>query len=157
MDVRFTGNLTTVTAGVASVRSHQQAGNLPAEVNSFVGRRQQISEAKRIVCRRRLPTVTGGAGVGKTRGIGRWTIGDLQEAGRLTREYLPSWGISPRRTNFVDSVPVLTTCGYLLMITRHKWGVHHHDDSGEWREAISGPRMRMPGPARPPGPGSWVV
>jgi hypothetical protein len=91
------------------------------------------------------------------RGIGRWTIGDLQEADRPTREDLPSRGTSPRRPNFVDSVPVLTTCGYLLMIARHKWGVHHHDDSWGWREAISGPRMRMPGPARPPGPGSWVV
>jgi hypothetical protein len=91
------------------------------------------------------------------RGIGRWTIGDLQEADRLTGEDRPSWGTSPRRTNFVDSVPVLTTCRYLLMIARHKWGVHHHDDSWGWREAISGPRMRIPGPARPPGPGSWVV
>ncbi|MBP2328716.1 putative ATPase [Kibdelosporangium banguiense] len=42
-------------------------GNLPAEVTSFVGRRGEVAAAKRLLRRHRLVTLTGGAGVGKTR------------------------------------------------------------------------------------------
>ncbi|MFC5102900.1 hypothetical protein [Kibdelosporangium philippinense] len=42
-------------------------GNLPAEVTSFVGRRREVAAAKRLLRRHRLVTLTGGAGVGKTR------------------------------------------------------------------------------------------
>jgi predicted ATPase len=42
-------------------------GNLPAEVTSFVGRRREVAAAQRLLRRQRLVTLTGGAGVGKTR------------------------------------------------------------------------------------------
>ncbi|MEV5840227.1 protein kinase [Nocardia sp. NPDC052112] len=42
-------------------------GNLPLELTSFVGRRTQVSEVKRLVAGRRLVTLTGIGGVGKTR------------------------------------------------------------------------------------------
>ncbi|MEV6316849.1 AAA family ATPase [Streptomyces sp. NPDC051776] len=42
-------------------------GNLPAELNSFVGRRAELAEVGRLVKRSRIVTVTGVGGVGKTR------------------------------------------------------------------------------------------
>jgi predicted ATPase len=47
--------------------SHRPKANLPAEVTSFVGRRHEIAEIKKLFRRRRLVTMTGVAGVGKTR------------------------------------------------------------------------------------------
>jgi non-specific serine/threonine protein kinase len=43
------------------------AGNLPAELTSFVGRRREIAEVKRGLAEYRLVTLTGIGGVGKTR------------------------------------------------------------------------------------------
>jgi predicted ATPase len=45
----------------------RQVGNLPRDVTSFVGRRSEVPEAKRLLSRSRLLTLTGAAGVGKTR------------------------------------------------------------------------------------------
>jgi predicted ATPase/DNA-binding CsgD family transcriptional regulator len=45
----------------------RQVGNLPAEVSSFVDRRQERIEIKRLLSTSRLVTVTGVGGVGKTR------------------------------------------------------------------------------------------
>jgi non-specific serine/threonine protein kinase len=42
-------------------------GNLPAEVSSFVGRRRELSEVRRLLSTTRLLTLTGVGGVGKTR------------------------------------------------------------------------------------------
>ncbi len=41
--------------------------NLPAEVTSFVGRRQELREVKRLMASTRLLTLTGSGGTGKTR------------------------------------------------------------------------------------------
>lgn len=41
--------------------------NLPADVTSFVGRRRQITDTKRLLSESRLVTLTGPGGVGKTR------------------------------------------------------------------------------------------
>ncbi|MER7367949.1 NB-ARC domain-containing protein, partial [Nonomuraea wenchangensis] len=43
------------------------AGSLPAELNSFVGRRREIAEVKRLLGEGRLVTLAGVGGVGKTR------------------------------------------------------------------------------------------
>src|ERR1700757_1120098 len=43
------------------------AGNLPAELTSFVGRRGEIAEVRRVLAESRLVTLTGVGGVGKTR------------------------------------------------------------------------------------------
>ncbi len=42
-------------------------GNLPAEVTSFVGRRQEVTGIRRMLSAGRLVTLTGAGGVGKTR------------------------------------------------------------------------------------------
>ncbi|MGV9866160.1 protein kinase domain-containing protein [Rhodococcus koreensis] len=42
-------------------------GNLPLDLTSFVGRRPELAEAKRMLARSRLVTLTGIGGVGKTR------------------------------------------------------------------------------------------
>src|SRR5215469_3565917 len=42
-------------------------GNLPAELTSFVGRRHELAEVKRLLADSRLVTLTGIGGVGKTR------------------------------------------------------------------------------------------
>src|SRR5215470_13670286 len=41
--------------------------NLPAELTSFVGRRKELSEVKRLLTTTRLLTLTGSGGAGKTR------------------------------------------------------------------------------------------
>ncbi len=47
--------------------STQVKGNLPVDATAFVGRRHQVSEAKRLLTETRLLTLTGIGGVGKTR------------------------------------------------------------------------------------------
>lgn len=42
-------------------------GNLPAQVSGMVGGTQRLTEASQLLCRARLLTITGPAGVGKTR------------------------------------------------------------------------------------------
>ncbi|WP_433333144.1 ATP-binding protein [Spirillospora sp. CA-294931] len=44
-----------------------RVGNLPAEITSFVGRRTELAETRRLVAASRLVTITGVGGVGKTR------------------------------------------------------------------------------------------
>ncbi|WP_345431032.1 ATP-binding protein [Actinoallomurus vinaceus] len=51
--------------------AQRYAGNLPAEVTSFVGRRRELAEAKRLLSTGRMVTFTGPGGVGKTRLAGR--------------------------------------------------------------------------------------
>jgi len=43
------------------------AGNLPAELTSFIGRRDELAEVRRLLAGSRLVTLTGVGGVGKTR------------------------------------------------------------------------------------------
>jgi hypothetical protein len=42
-------------------------GRLPAEVTSFVGRRHELADTRRLLSSSRLLTLTGAGGVGKTR------------------------------------------------------------------------------------------
>jgi non-specific serine/threonine protein kinase len=44
-----------------------RVGNLPVPLTSFVGRRREVSDAKRLLSASRLVTLTGPGGVGKTR------------------------------------------------------------------------------------------
>jgi len=52
---------------MSSARLRQRLGNLPADVTSFVGRRRELSEARRLLGDARLLTLAGAGGVGKTR------------------------------------------------------------------------------------------
>ncbi|MEV4296948.1 ATP-binding protein [Microbispora rosea] len=45
----------------------RQVGNLPADLTSFVGRRRELAEIRRLLSASRLVTLTGVGGVGKTR------------------------------------------------------------------------------------------
>src|SRR5215475_8887638 len=56
-------------------------GNLPAELTSFVGRRGELAEVRRLLAGSRLVTLTGVGGVGKTRLALRASAG-LQRAFR---------------------------------------------------------------------------
>jgi predicted ATPase/DNA-binding CsgD family transcriptional regulator len=47
--------------------TRRQRGSLPIEVSSFVGRRREVSEAKKLLSANRFLTLTGVGGVGKTR------------------------------------------------------------------------------------------
>jgi predicted ATPase/DNA-binding CsgD family transcriptional regulator len=47
--------------------SRLRTGNLPADLSSFVGRRREVSEVKRLLAVHRMLTLTGPGGVGKTR------------------------------------------------------------------------------------------
>ena len=42
-------------------------GNLPVELSSFVGRRGEVAQVRRLLAKSRLVTLTGVGGVGKTR------------------------------------------------------------------------------------------
>ncbi|MFJ7899463.1 ATP-binding protein [Streptomyces sp. NPDC096198] len=52
---------------VARPSALEGAETLPVDVTSFVGRRQQVADAKRLLAASRLLTLTGPGGVGKTR------------------------------------------------------------------------------------------
>ena len=49
------------------LKSRSLTGNLPAATASFIDRRQETTEIKRRLSTHRLVTLTGAAGVGKTR------------------------------------------------------------------------------------------
>ncbi len=50
----------------ASTTAHR-AGNVPAELTTFIGRRREVAEVKRLLTASRLVTLTGVGGAGKTR------------------------------------------------------------------------------------------
>ncbi|GAA3038751.1 ATP-binding protein [Streptosporangium longisporum] len=65
---------------VASVaRRRRQATDLPSEVTSFVGRRHEIAEVRRLLSMARVVTLTGPGGVGKTR-LALHVAADVQRA-----------------------------------------------------------------------------
>ena len=60
--------------------SRSPAGDLPVELNSFVGRRRELSEIRRLLSANRLVMLTGVGGVGKTRLA-------LRAAGQVRRSF----------------------------------------------------------------------
>ena len=52
---------------MAGRAARSRAGNLPAELTSFVGRRRELADVKRLLTTTRLLTLTGSGGAGKTR------------------------------------------------------------------------------------------
>jgi predicted ATPase/DNA-binding NarL/FixJ family response regulator len=67
--------------GAVGVGVDKRAGNLPADATSFLGRRHEITEVKRLLSTSRLVTLTGPGGVGKTR-LALRTAADLRRAFR---------------------------------------------------------------------------
>ncbi|GAA5125821.1 ATP-binding protein [Haloechinothrix salitolerans] len=64
---------------MSASKSAGRAGNLPAELTSFIGRRHEIAEIKRLLSASRLVTLTGVGGAGKTR-LSLRAAADLQRA-----------------------------------------------------------------------------
>lgn len=64
---------------MAAASSPRSTGNLPTELTSFVGRRREITEIKRLLSASRLVTLTGVGGAGKTR-LSLRVAADLQRA-----------------------------------------------------------------------------
>jgi hypothetical protein len=56
-----------------------RSGNLPVDVTSFVGRRSELAEVKRLLSSSRLVTLAGVGGVGETR-LALRVAGDVQRA-----------------------------------------------------------------------------
>jgi len=54
-------------AEMAEAPARSRPNNLPAELTSFVGRRKELSDVKRLLAQTRLLTLTGTGGAGKTR------------------------------------------------------------------------------------------
>ena len=52
---------------MAGRAARSRTSNLPAELTSFVGRRRELAEVKRLLTATRLLTLTGTGGAGKTR------------------------------------------------------------------------------------------
>ena len=63
----------------AATAARGPAGNLPAEVTSFVGRRHEVTGVRRLLSTARLVTLTGPGGVGKTR-LAYRVSGELRRA-----------------------------------------------------------------------------
>jgi predicted ATPase len=64
---------------MAAVALRESAGNLPAELTSFVGRRREVAEVRALLSASRLVTLTGMGGVGKTR-LARRVAADVRRA-----------------------------------------------------------------------------
>jgi len=64
---RFVGPVVEVRDGVAYGRRRMPYSDLPATLNSFVGRERELVELKRLLAKSRLLTLVGPGGVGKTR------------------------------------------------------------------------------------------
>lgn len=60
-------DLTRSGSGNRSRRRQDQPGNLPLDLTSFVGRRRELSETKKVLFTSKLVTLAGVGGVGKTR------------------------------------------------------------------------------------------
>ncbi|MFC9790362.1 protein kinase [Rhodococcus sp. NPDC127528] len=93
--------------------SSSNTGNLPVELSSFIGRRIELTEAKRLLSASRLVTLTGIGGVGKTRlalrvaaktqrdfsdGV-RWIeLGELRDGALLEGVVGAALGLRPQST-----------------------------------------------------------
>src|SRR4051794_19666210 len=63
----------------AATAARGPAGNLPAELTSFVGRRHEVAVVRRLLATARLVTLAGPGGVGKTR-LAYRVSGELRRA-----------------------------------------------------------------------------
>ncbi|MGW5152050.1 protein kinase domain-containing protein [Rhodococcus koreensis] len=107
-----------VSAGDASTGG---GGNLPIELSTFVGRRPELAEAKRLLALSRLVTLTGIGGVGKTRlalhvatnarrgladGVWLVELGELRDGALLEGVVAAALGLRPQSTRPLQQVLV---------------------------------------------------
>jgi non-specific serine/threonine protein kinase len=117
-----------------------RAGNLPAELTSFIGRRRELAEAKELLAASRLVTLTGTGGVGKTRlarriatdhrrafpgGVWQVELAELQEPALLAQAVASAlglrgrpggWAVGTLSEHFADQqlLLLLDNCEHLL-------------------------------------------
>jgi len=115
-------------------------GNLPAELTSFVGRRRELAEIKRLLSQTRLLTLTGMGGLGKTRlarrlgkevarafpdGVWQVELADLHEPALLVhtladtlglREPIGRWDVPTLAEHLADRrlLLILDNCEHLV-------------------------------------------
>ncbi|MEU9126406.1 LuxR C-terminal-related transcriptional regulator [Streptomyces sp. NPDC048506] len=118
----------------------RDAGRIPAEVTTFVGRQHEMSQARTLLTRSRLLTLTGAGGIGKTRLAlrvardvrrsfpdGAWVVdlGPVEDGALLAQTVLAALGLDhssalPALTVLVDHLAdkqlllVLDNCEHLL-------------------------------------------
>ncbi|RVW02764.1 ATP-binding protein [Rhodococcus xishaensis] len=86
----------------------RKVGNLPAPLTTFVGRRREVSAAKRLLAESRLVTLTGIGGVGKTRLA-------LQAAGEVQRNFRDgAWLVELSALHDPDLVPNAVATSFRL-------------------------------------------
>ncbi|MGY4785799.1 protein kinase domain-containing protein [Rhodococcus opacus] len=118
------GWASAIGLGVRPPRLRGSAGNLPLELTSFVGRRHEIAETRKLLATSRLVTLTGMGGVGKTRlalrvahdarrgfanGVWLVELGNLQDALLVTNTISAALGF---RNQSAESL-LLSLAGYL--------------------------------------------
>ncbi|MGW4335900.1 protein kinase domain-containing protein [Rhodococcus koreensis] len=135
------------------------AGKLPLELTSFIGRRHDLTEAKRLLSTSRLVTLTGMGGVGKTRlalrvaadtarafddGVWLIELGELRDASLLVDVMAASLRLRDRSTRPVQDVVVefLTARRLLLVLDNCE---HLVDAVADLAETLlrSCPRLRI--------------
>ncbi|OYD70599.1 non-specific serine/threonine protein kinase [Rhodococcus sp. OK302] len=120
--------------------TQDHVGNLPLELTSFVGRRRELTETKKVLSASRLVTLTGVGGVGKTRlalhvarqsrnafpdGVWLVELGELRDESLVVDEVattlgLRNWSARPVLDNLIDHLSssrmllVLDNCEQLL-------------------------------------------
>jgi predicted ATPase/DNA-binding CsgD family transcriptional regulator len=90
------------------IADRRRVGNLPSELSSFIGRRRELSEVRRLLAEARLVTLTGVAGIGKTRlalrlaaevarafpdGVWLVDLGQVQDAGLVAHTVAATLGL----------------------------------------------------------------
>jgi predicted ATPase len=125
---------------MTAVAPRGAAGNLPAELTSFIGRRRELTETKALLSTTRLLTLTGMGGVGKTRlarqiaaevhrafpdGVWETELADLGEPALLVhtiaaslglREQNGPWAIGTLRDHLAERrvLLLLDNCEHLI-------------------------------------------
>ncbi|MEU0567391.1 LuxR C-terminal-related transcriptional regulator [Nonomuraea sp. NPDC005983] len=139
--------------------TRKRKGNLPAELNSFVGRRHEITKVKQLLSESRLVTLTGPGGVGKTRLAlrvadqvrrafpdGVWLVGlaDLSDAELLLATVAHGMGVQDYSTQGLSAplLEFLHSKDLLLVLDNCE---HLVDACAEFIRAVlpTTPRMRI--------------
>ncbi|RDI13086.1 putative ATPase [Rhodococcus sp. AG1013] len=141
-----------------------ERGNLPAESTSFIGRRRELAEARRLLSASRLVTLTGIGGVGKTRlavrtaedsrrafpdGVWFVALGELHDSTLLAETVAATLGLAdqPGRSSSRHLIDHLSTTRTLLVLDDCE---HVLDAVAELAEALlrTCPELRILGTSR---------
>ncbi|MCJ0904246.1 protein kinase [Rhodococcus sp. ARC_M6] len=126
-------NTPSSTNSVGSKTSRDHLGNLPLELTSFVGRRREMTETKKLLASSRLVTLTGVGGVGKTRlalhvarhsrqafsdGVWLVELGEVRDEPLVAEEVAATLGLRNLSARpAVDTlIQHLSTCRILLVL-----------------------------------------